>query len=222
MPGYKQWADGDVLLPSELDEYIVGQTIMRFANATARTAAFPSPVEGMRSYLTDTKLEYIYANGAWAYLMAFFKKSATQSVTNSTTYVDDVTFQATVPVGTYVADLYGSASGPSGADFKCRWAFSGTLGSTGRFEYGPGLNTTHAPATAAAATTVGVTRATVDLYTADGRYGTDGSNPSAIHEHFYLEVSASGLLKFQWAQDNANASPTNLASTSHMILQRLA
>jgi hypothetical protein len=149
------------------------------------------------------------------------KKTATQSVTSSTTYVDDDDLQVTLGIGTYRVELFAHVSGAGGGDFKCRWAFSGTLGSTARTEFGPGINTTSATAVSAAATTVGTVRAVGEAYTTDGRYGTDGANFSGIREDLYFEVQVAGLLKFQWAQDTSNGTATQVSPASRLYITLL-
>jgi hypothetical protein len=58
--GFKTFADGDVLLASEVQGYIQDQMIMVFANATARDAAITSPSEGMFAFLKDTDTLTVY------------------------------------------------------------------------------------------------------------------------------------------------------------------
>ena len=52
--GFKSFADGNVLLASEVNEYMMQQQIMVFADSTARDAAILSPSEGMFAFLKDT------------------------------------------------------------------------------------------------------------------------------------------------------------------------
>ena len=52
--GFKLFADGNVLLASEVNEYMMQQQIMVFASAAARDAAILSPSEGMFAFLKDT------------------------------------------------------------------------------------------------------------------------------------------------------------------------
>jgi hypothetical protein len=51
--GFKLFADGNVLLASEVNEYMAQQMIMVFADAAARDAAILSPSEGMFAFLKD-------------------------------------------------------------------------------------------------------------------------------------------------------------------------
>jgi hypothetical protein len=52
--GRKVFVAGDVLTASQVQGFLQDQTIMVFANGTARDAAIPSPTEGMFAYLSDT------------------------------------------------------------------------------------------------------------------------------------------------------------------------
>ena len=51
--GFKLFQDGQVLLASEVNEYMMQQQIMVFADAAARDAAILSPSEGMFAFLKD-------------------------------------------------------------------------------------------------------------------------------------------------------------------------
>ena len=51
--GFKLFSNGQVLLASEVNEYIAQQQIMVFASAAARDAAILSPSEGMFAFLKD-------------------------------------------------------------------------------------------------------------------------------------------------------------------------
>lgn len=61
---YKVFANGFALNASELNTYLMNQSVMVFANAAARTAAF-TPTEGMVTYLEDTNALDVYNGTAW-------------------------------------------------------------------------------------------------------------------------------------------------------------
>jgi hypothetical protein len=63
--GFKTFADGDVLLASEVQGYVQEQMIMVFANATARDAAITSPTEGMFAFLKDTDTLTYHDGSDW-------------------------------------------------------------------------------------------------------------------------------------------------------------
>ena len=63
--GFKLFQNGQVLLASEVNEYVMEQQIMVFAGTAARGSAITSPSEGMFAFLKDTdKLTY-YDGSTW-------------------------------------------------------------------------------------------------------------------------------------------------------------
>jgi hypothetical protein len=64
--GYKLFNTGDVLTAQQVNEYLQQQTVMVFANSTARTTALSGVLaEGMMSYLQDTNAVQVYNGSAW-------------------------------------------------------------------------------------------------------------------------------------------------------------
>jgi hypothetical protein len=55
----------NVLSSSEVQTYLMNQSVMVFANSTARSAALTAPTEGMVTYLQDTNILQIYDGSAW-------------------------------------------------------------------------------------------------------------------------------------------------------------
>ena len=51
---YKTFANGFPLPASDLNNFLMNQSVIVFADSAARTTAIPSPVEGMLTYLQDT------------------------------------------------------------------------------------------------------------------------------------------------------------------------
>jgi hypothetical protein len=63
---YKVFTNGSVLQASEVNENLMQQAVATFSNASARSAAITSPVEGQMTYLIDAD-RYDHWNGsAWA------------------------------------------------------------------------------------------------------------------------------------------------------------
>jgi hypothetical protein len=65
MSGRKTFVGGDILLASELNGFLMDQSVMVFDDAAARTTAIPSPSEGMVTYLKDTDALFSYSASAW-------------------------------------------------------------------------------------------------------------------------------------------------------------
>ena len=63
---YKTFANGFPLPASDLNNYLMNQSVIVFANSAARSAALPTPTEGMITYLEDTNLVEVYNGSAWA------------------------------------------------------------------------------------------------------------------------------------------------------------
>jgi len=65
--GYKDWSAGEILTAADLEDYTVKQSVMRFADSSARTTALSGVLaEGMMSYLKDTDTVEVYDGSAWA------------------------------------------------------------------------------------------------------------------------------------------------------------
>lgn len=62
---YKTFNVGDVLTASDVQTYLMKQSVMVFANAAARTSGISSPIEGMMTYLSDTNALNIYDGSSW-------------------------------------------------------------------------------------------------------------------------------------------------------------
>jgi hypothetical protein len=68
--GAKLWTSGEQVTAANMNGYLQDQTVMRFADATARTAAFggagePTLSEGMVSYLIDADSVQVYDGTNW-------------------------------------------------------------------------------------------------------------------------------------------------------------
>ena len=59
----KVFVDGEILSASDMNTYLSEQSLMVFANSTARAAAIPTPIEGLITYLSDTNA-FEYWNGS--------------------------------------------------------------------------------------------------------------------------------------------------------------
>ena len=64
--GRKVFAANEVLTAADVNGYLMDQSVMVFADATARTAAIEEPTEGMLTYLLDTNAYESWTGAAWA------------------------------------------------------------------------------------------------------------------------------------------------------------
>ena len=63
--GFRTFVSGDVLTAAQVNDYLMTQAVMTFADATARDAAITSPSEGMHAFLKDSDDLTYYDGSAW-------------------------------------------------------------------------------------------------------------------------------------------------------------
>ena len=63
--GFKLFENGQVLLASEVQNFMMDQQIMVFASAGARGSAIASPTEGMFAFLKDTDTLTFHDGSDW-------------------------------------------------------------------------------------------------------------------------------------------------------------
>jgi hypothetical protein len=63
--GKKTFTAGDVLTASDVNNYLMDQTVMVFAGTAARSSAIPTPSEGMFAVTTDNDQVDYYDGSAW-------------------------------------------------------------------------------------------------------------------------------------------------------------
>jgi hypothetical protein len=66
--GYKAFTAGSVLTASDVNNYLMEQSVMYFANTTARDSAITSPEDGMVAYIGSNDANeglYLYQGSAW-------------------------------------------------------------------------------------------------------------------------------------------------------------
>lgn len=148
------------------------------------------------------------------------KSAASQSVVSSTTFVDDTALQLTLlPSRTYDVRCVLSVTGDPAGDIKLQWSLGTDLAMTvKRHARGPTIGTTDVTGGSAAATTVGVNRASsAHAEGTTNSYGLDGTNASDVVEEFTITTgSVGGLLKLQWAQRTSSAVATVVGTSSFL------
>jgi hypothetical protein len=96
MSGRKTFVGGDILLASELNSFLMDQSVMVFDDAAARDIAIPSPSEGMTVYLEDSNFFTVYDGSSWktalattgSILQLVSATDSTQRTTSSASFVD--------------------------------------------------------------------------------------------------------------------------------------
>ncbi len=79
---YKVFSNGNALNASELNTYLMNQSVMVFASTTARDAALTAPTEGMLVWLEDSNKYVKYTGSAWADLVAAIAQTVSDKTAN--------------------------------------------------------------------------------------------------------------------------------------------
>jgi hypothetical protein len=66
MAGWFDFVNGQTLPASRVQDYLMDQTVMVFADSSARTSALPSPTAGMVTYLVDSGNLWFYTGSTWS------------------------------------------------------------------------------------------------------------------------------------------------------------
>lgn len=225
-PAYSDVPD----VPADLQALILAlepYTNLRYASTGARDADLTSPIAGMQCSVAG--VPYVYTGSTWVPILTggpqysnyIKQKTVTQSVTNSTTLVDDTELQVSLDVGLYRVELnlIATAAATAVPDIQIAWAFSGTATSQ-RQVIGPGPANVDVTGTSTT-TGSGIIRSSSHNLTTGVRYGVDGNATSMISEDILFTVTVAGLLKLQWAQATANAIPTNVPSGARIYVTPL-
>ena len=107
--GFKDFQVGEVLTSSDVDGYLMQQTVMRFADAGARGSALGTAsgtavplAEGMVTYLDDVNDVQFYSGTAWGAIgnvkQIVTATTTTQTSTSSTSYVDTSLSASITPI----------------------------------------------------------------------------------------------------------------------------
>lgn len=106
--GFKTFADMQILNAADVNDFLMRQTVMRFANAAERNAQLPAPQAGDVVLLLDTGIVWqrviVSGTGYWAPLPGTVVFHAVCS--SSSTSIDPATYVA-LPWAAPVVDVFG-------------------------------------------------------------------------------------------------------------------
>jgi hypothetical protein len=92
--GFKTFTAGEILTAANVNGYLMSQSVMNFADSTARTSAIGTPTEGMLTYLADTNSFEYYDGAAYVALVdvsSVAGSAITGDITNATISAENVT-----------------------------------------------------------------------------------------------------------------------------------
>ena len=81
--GFKTFTAGAILGASDVNTYLMQQSLMVFANSTARDAAISAPTEGMHVYDNSTGIVSAYDGSVWQPITPASRESGSASATLS-------------------------------------------------------------------------------------------------------------------------------------------
>lgn len=103
---YKVFSNGNVLNASELNEFLMNQSVIAFSNATARSSAITSPVEGMITYLEDSNSYQSWDGSAWVGVVP----QSGNAIINGAFEINQRNFTTTTTSALYLFDRWSSIS----------------------------------------------------------------------------------------------------------------
>jgi hypothetical protein len=86
---YKVFANGFPLPASDLNAYLMRQSVMTFASSGERSSLLTDPVEGMLSWLQDSNKFQYYTGSAWSDLLPSFTQVVSDKSANYTIVAGD-------------------------------------------------------------------------------------------------------------------------------------
>jgi hypothetical protein len=139
--GKKTFTAGEVLTASDVNTYLMEQSVMNFAGTAARASAIPTPSEGMVSYRSDTDNVEFYNGSSWLSVGGeqFITSASftTQSSIDFTSALTDtyksyrfyIEWRGSVATGLYLQ--YKATSSNIATGYYAGGNFGSSLGSTG-------------------------------------------------------------------------------------------
>jgi hypothetical protein len=227
--GYKLYSTGDVLTASDVNTYIQQQTVMVFADASARTTALTGVVaEGMLTYLKDTDVVQYYSGSGWV--------TVNTDQTPLTTKGDLFTYStadARLPVGNDGETLLADSSATTGLRWQSAYNGNGVInGALDFWQRGTSFTTNgyaadrwyFFPAGVAGRT---CTRQSSNLtgFNYCARVARDSGNSGTTNIGFLQSFATEEALRFAgqtatvsfYARAGANYSPTSSLLTPYII-----
>jgi hypothetical protein len=146
------------------------------------------------------------------------KKTADQSVTSSTTLVNDTHLSYAVVAGTYIFDWYlvGTSAANAAGDIGVAWTYP-----TASLALAMGNGPDAGLASGGIQTGQWSANSAITSGTLFNTYGLSTNNIT-IWLHNIFTFTASGTVQLQWAQASSSASASTLKTGSHVVPRQIA
>jgi hypothetical protein len=166
---------------------------------------------------TDTGNRYYWTGTEWFLINDLVvRKTADQVRNNSSTLNPDNHLLLSLDIGTWEIETHLSFGGPTAADFRMDYTFSGTFSTHRRYTLGPaGSGNDNA-------NTI-VILGSQAAFNAAEQYAADIITPVGhINEKIFAVVRAAGSLRVRWGQNTGVVGDTTVYDNSYMRARRLA
>jgi hypothetical protein len=197
---------------------VLSRLNLRYTDEANRTALHPANINGEESYLTASGRKEVNTGAGWlsgfgASMFASIRKSATETVNNSTALQNDDDFVVALPTsGTFGWSMAVWYSSSTVADIQ--FAFTWPAGAGAMWS-------PHAIATTGISDVQFGAQSTSGLPLPVG--GNGATSPVlALLEGEITMGGTAGNLQFQWAQNTLEASNTQVRARSRMMVWRIA
>jgi hypothetical protein len=120
---YKVFTNGSVLNASEMNEYLMNQSVITFSNSTARGSAITTPVEGMITYLEDTQTYESWDGAAWVAFGGGGSAGTQNAIINGAFEINQRNFSSSTSLG-YNFDRWTTVALGNGTNTVSRQSFS--------------------------------------------------------------------------------------------------
>ena len=197
----KTFVAGTLATASDVNTYLMDQSVMTFATEAARTTALPSPTEGMTTYLNDTNTFAVYNGSAWV-PMGTEWTTYTPTINNVTLGSGSTTSAAYAQIGkTVILQFYfafGSTTAVTGDinfSLPINQASSNRSGQAGTCVVFDSSASTRYPGTILLSGTPG--NAFIRIATANGMYVTQAACSSTVPMTWAISDSIAATIVYQ-------------------------
>ena len=183
---------------------------MSWPTSPAAVSGSPIPAAGWNAIRADV-----------AAMNGFVRKTADQSISSSTVLTNDTHLLYAIPAaGTYLVDVYALANSAADAAGDIAVGFSFPAGTM--YFMGPGPHNSLASGSNVLGEWIARPSATSGSTNIPFGLSLNGGIPLGFTVHAMFVATASGTLRFMWAQQTSSASATKVWAGSHMLVRQVA
>jgi hypothetical protein len=108
--GRKVFTSGEILTAADVNSFLMDQSVMVFADSSARSSAIPTPTEGMVTYVEDANRVEVYDGAAFGPIGGILQVVSTIKTdtfsSSSTSFTDITGLSATITPSSTASKIY--------------------------------------------------------------------------------------------------------------------